>query len=73
MLLAYTMRSGYVVYTMEWEWDEDKNAENIRKHDVTCEDALHVFTDPAGIEKEDLAHSSPSERRRWRTGRLYNG
>jgi len=58
---------------MEWEWDEDKNAENIHKHDVTFEEALQVFTDPTGIEKEDLAHSSPSERRRWRTGRLYNG
>jgi hypothetical protein len=58
---------------MEWEWDEDKNAENVRKHEVTFEEALQVFIDPDGIEKEDLAHSSPSERRRWRTGRLHSG
>ncbi len=31
------------------------------------------FTDPRAIEKEDLAHSTPKERRLWRTGKLKTG
>jgi hypothetical protein len=58
---------------MQWEWDDAKNVANTAKHGVSFEEALRVFTDPNGIEKEDLAHSTPKERRRWRTGRLKSG
>ncbi len=58
---------------MEWTWDEEKNARNFVKHGVTFEAALQVFNDPYGIEKEDIAHSSITEQRRWRTGKLSNG
>ena len=58
---------------MEWEWNDAKNAANTEKHGVSFEEALQVFTDPEGIEKEDLQHSSIVERRLWRTGRLKSG
>jgi uncharacterized protein len=58
---------------MEWEWDEEKNAENLAQHGLDFAEALLVFTDPDGVEKEDVAHSTPIEQRRWRTGRLANG
>ncbi len=58
---------------MQWEWDEEKNATNTEKHGVAFEEALQVFTDPDGIEKEDLDHSSMTDRRFWRTGRLKSG
>jgi uncharacterized protein len=58
---------------MEWEWDDAKDAANMEKHGIFFEEALQVFTDPEGIEKEDLAHSSPTERRLWRTGKIKNG
>jgi len=58
---------------MEWEWDDAKNTANTEKHGVSFEEALQVFTDPEGIEKEDLQHSSIAERRLWRTGRLKSG
>ena len=61
------------MYIVRWEWDEEKNATNTEKHGVAFEDALQVFIDPDGIEKEDLAHSSPVDRRFWRTGRLKSG
>jgi uncharacterized DUF497 family protein len=61
------------MYIMEWEWDDEKNNANIEKHGIAFEEALSVFTDPDGIEKEDLQYSSPTEQRRWRTGRLSSG
>lgn len=61
------------MYIMEWEWDDAKNAANIEKHGVSFEEALQAFIDPDGIEKEDLAHSAPSEQRLWRTGKLKSG
>ena len=58
---------------MERTWDEEKNARNFVKHGVVFETALQVFNDPGGIEKENMAHSSITEQRRWRTGKLGNG
>lgn len=61
------------MYIMQWEWDDAKNVANTEKHGVSFEEALQVFTDPNGIEKEDLAHSTAKERRLWRTGKLKGG
>jgi uncharacterized protein len=58
---------------MQWEWDDAKDTANLEKHGISFEEALQVFTDSEGIEKEDLAHSSPSERRLWRTGKMKSG
>ena len=61
------------MYIMEWEWDDDKNEENLARHGIPFEEALPAFTDPDGIEKEDVAHSTPAEQRRWRIGKLPGG
>jgi uncharacterized protein len=58
---------------MEWEWDDAKDTANVAKHGISFEEALLVFTDSEGIEKEDLAHSSPTEPRLWRTGKMKSG
>jgi hypothetical protein len=58
---------------MEWEWDDVKDAVNTEKRGVSFLEALQVFLDEHGIEKEDLSHSSPNEKRPWRTGKLKNG
>ncbi len=58
---------------MEWEWDDSKNEANTKKHGVSFEEALQVFTDRRAFEKEDLAHSTSKEWRLWRTGKLKNG
>ena len=61
------------MYIMEWEWDEEKNEANFARHGITFEEALPAFTDPDGMEKEDVAHSTPTEQRRWRIGKLPSG
>jgi uncharacterized DUF497 family protein len=58
---------------MEWEWDDAKDAINIDKHGISFAEALQVFTDSDGIEKEDLVHSSRTEQRLWRTGKMKSG
>ena len=40
---------------MRFEWDEDKNRQNLRKHDVRFETAILVFDDPYAITQRDFA------------------
>ena len=41
---------------MPFEWDQDKNRSNHRKHDVSFETATLVFDDPYALTKRDLEH-----------------
>lgn len=43
-------------------WDESKNQENIRKHNVTFEEAQTVFYDPNGKLIADPDHSDDEDR-----------
>jgi len=45
-----------------FEWDEEKNVENIRKHKVSFERAKKVFFDPRRFETFDKKHSFFEER-----------
>ena len=47
---------------MEFEWDENKNQRNIRKHGISFEDAIHVFDDSLRLELYDEEHSIEEER-----------
>lgn len=47
---------------MKFEWDEEKNQINIKKHAISFEQALHVFTDPMYIEMYDFEHSVDEDR-----------
>ena len=38
---------------MKFEWDEDKAASNLAKHDVSFDDAVLVFFDPLALLEED--------------------
>ncbi len=49
---------------MTFEWDENKNELNKKKHDgIDFEIAIRVFLDPKRIEKLDLKHSNFGEER----------
>jgi uncharacterized DUF497 family protein len=50
--------------TIEFEWDEKKNAINIRKHGIGFEEAVMVFFDPGHSEIYDNVHSGFFEDRR---------
>jgi len=43
-------------------WDENKNKENIRKHNISFEEAKTVFYDPNGRLIDDPDHSEGEDR-----------
>jgi uncharacterized DUF497 family protein len=47
---------------MTFEWDEDKNQENIEKHHVSFEEAQEAFYDRKRIIIKDRKHSKNEER-----------
>jgi len=47
---------------MKFEWDENKNQLNIRKHGVDFADAAYVFSDPFALSIPDDEHSASEER-----------
>jgi uncharacterized DUF497 family protein len=49
---------------IKFEWDEYKNQQNLRKHDVRFETAVLVFEDPDAYTRRD---SSADEEDRWIT------
>ena len=47
---------------MQFEWDEEKAAANLRKHGVDFRDAVAVFDDVFRIEWYDAEHSEEEDR-----------
>ena len=47
---------------MEIVWDEKKNQENIKKHNISFEEARTVFYDPKGKLIHDPDHSDEEDR-----------
>lgn len=48
---------------MEFEWDENKNLENIKNHGISFEQAVVAFDDPLALSLEDPEHSDENETR----------
>jgi uncharacterized protein len=48
---------------MEFEWDENKNLENIKNHDISFEQAVKAFDDDLAIPLLDVEHSDENETR----------
>ena len=55
---------------MKFEWDEEKNTTNKKKHNISFETASHVFDDPNYIEMYDFEHSLPEEDRYIAIGKV---
>ena len=55
-----------------FEWDDDKNIENQRKHKVDFEIAQYAFFDSKRIVVEDLEHSK-KEKRYFCIGKVEKG
>ena len=47
---------------LEFEWDRDKAASNLKKHGVAFEEAMTVFADPLARIFDDPDHSSDERR-----------
>ena len=56
----------------DFEWDEDKNRENNKKHAVSFEIAQYAFIDDKRVIAKDLKHSK-KEKRYYCFGRVRNG
>ncbi len=57
---------------MRFEWDENKNQLNIKKHGISFNLAMRVFLDDKRIERVDLLHSTIFEERTIVIGRVQN-
>lgn len=51
-----------MIINMKFEWDEDKNNMNKKKHQISFETASHIFEDPYYIEMYDFEHSMDEDR-----------
>jgi len=47
---------------IEFEWDEQKNESNRKKHGIWFEEAQQVFDDPNGLVFYDEVHSNDEDR-----------
>jgi uncharacterized protein len=47
---------------LRFEWDEAKASANLKKHNVSFEDAMYVFQDENRIEFYDAEHSITEDR-----------
>jgi len=47
---------------MQFEWDEEKAAANLKKHDVSFEEAVTVWKDLFYIDLFDIEHSEDENR-----------
>jgi len=56
---------------MEFEWDENKNGENIRKHGIDFADAWQVFENPLLVKLDD--REDYGEDRWMGVGMMSNG
>ena len=57
---------------LHFEWDESKDIQNQKKHNVPFGLAQHAFSDPKRVIAEDLLHSI-SEKRFYCYGRVGEG
>ena len=50
---------------MEFEWDYLKEKKNRKKHKISFLEAVETFSDPNGIELDDISHSQSETRQFW--------
>ena len=58
---------------MKFEWDENKNAANFKRHGLYLDQAIDAFDDPMGQEYYDYKHSGIEEDRFLFVGFAENG
>lgn len=66
------MSRTIVIDNGRFEWDEDKNAQNIEKHGIDFNFAKRVFDDEDKIEEYDDFHSTYKEERYRVVGMVDN-
>ncbi len=57
---------------MEFDWDDDKNTNNISKHGVSFFEAQNAFFDKNRVIAHDIKHSTNREQRYFCFGKINN-
>lgn len=55
---------------VQFEWDEQKNQENIRRHYISFKEAQNAFKDPHRVIALDKKHSTKTEKRYFCYGQI---
>ncbi len=55
---------------MQFEWDDNKNLENTKKHGISFEIARRAFLDNNRVIAYDIKHSDENEKRYFCFGRI---
>jgi len=50
------------LYGLTFEWDENKNRANVKKHGIHFSEAMTVFSDENAVVIADTTHSAHEER-----------
>jgi len=58
----YIIRVNKLADSASFEWDENKNSLNQRKHNISFEEAQYVFSDSKRIIAIDLEHNEDEDR-----------
>jgi uncharacterized protein len=58
---------------ISFEWDDQKNIDNLKKNGISFEKAQDAFDDPNRIIALDLDHSTKNENRYYFFAKLDNG
>lgn len=53
---------------LSFEWDKGNVPKNLRKHNVTYQEAEEIFSNDPLVITKDKSHSTPSGRRYWALG-----
>jgi uncharacterized protein len=61
------------VRKISFEWDQEKDALNQKKHGVSFSEAQEAFFDPSRVIAEDIEHSSEAEKRYYCFAKVGEG
>ena len=64
-MIENNVQSMYNIITdsgIVFEWDESKNEQNIKKHDISFQEAVTCFDDPDSVIIDDVDHSDAEQR-----------
>ena len=59
-----------MVMDSSFDWDEEKNQENVKKHDISFYQAQKAFQDSQQLIYEDVKHSTEKEKRYFLLGKI---
>jgi uncharacterized DUF497 family protein len=58
---------------LSFEWDKGNLPKNLKKHDVTYQEAEELFSSDPVVTTRDSHHSRPKEHRYWALGKTRSG